>query len=140
MTKPTIYARRALIGITVFLQVVFYPAAALAEELTPPADNLAGTSETAPTPTNTPSTTSTSSQDDTSEKQDATSGIAPTPPPAPAVVPPPTGITQPSGADGKTYVKNPNGTWSNDTYTWDPDQDNILAKTAVVFYMSINKY
>lgn len=117
MTKPTTYAKRALIGITVFLQVVFYPAAALAEEIIPPADNLTGTSETAPA--NTTATTGTSSNDDAIKEQ-ASTVTTPPPPPAPAVVPPPTGITQPSGADSTTYVKNPNGTWSNDTYTWDP--------------------
>jgi hypothetical protein len=30
------------------------------------------------------------------------------------------GPTQPNGADSQTYHENPDGTWSNDYYTWDP--------------------
>lgn len=109
MTKPMVYAKRTLIGLTVFLQIAFYPAIALAE--TDPATGTGSTTLAAPI-------------------------VDPTPPPAPPLAPipevtapntavnppatPVTGPSQPSGPDSSTYHINPDGTWSNSQYTWDP--------------------
>lgn len=110
MTKPMVYAKRTLIGLTVFLQVAFYPAISLAA-IDPAADNSATTQ--------------------------STPIVDPTPPPAPVLAPlpdlaaptspavnppatPTTGPSQPSGSDSSTYHINPDGTWSNAQYTWDP--------------------
>lgn len=101
MTKPTEFIKRTLIGTMVFLQVFFFPLRALAQ--TAPATDADSTTtskqtEQAAAGDKPPGTTSTVNTTATTEKQPGDS----------EQVPP-------------KYTQNADGTWSNGTYTWNPD-------------------
>lgn len=90
MKQASLYFRRSLIGLVVLLQIVFYPAAAMAE------------GEGGETAATDPTTTTQTTETQPTEPVDTR------------------GPDSPPGAGGDTYHQNPDGTWSNDYYTWDP--------------------
>lgn len=145
MSRAQLIFKRTILLVFVLVQATFYPAVAFAET-TPTqqsaADPAGTTSQSTSTPPEStsdtpPSSSNSSTQSQTSPAPASDSSKTPTDSTAPdnssststASTPAnsspskssaTSGPTQPPGPDSKTYTKNPDGTWSNSYYTWDP--------------------
>lgn len=128
--------QRALIALTILVQMTFYPVAALAEDIQGDADPAASTSQTA-------ESTSSSAEEEqpaaSTEEEIQPSGgetqqqatVVPPAAPTPPASPTQTGPTSPTGADSGTYTFNSvTGLWENDLYTWNPKTGQTTPKTA----------
>ena len=105
MTKPTELIKRTFIGIMVCLQVVFYPAAALAEN-EPAPDTSSSEQVSQPDAEPLPPPSSTGSE--TTESGDTASTTT-------------VNTEDTAKATPAPYVQTADGSWSNGTYTWDPE-------------------
>lgn len=116
--------KRALIALTVLVQITFFPAATFADETIDGADPAASSSQTAES-TPPPAEETENQQSNSATTQQTT----PTPPPPPSQ-PTATGPSSPTGADGGTYTYNDaTGLWENDLYTWNPKTGQTSPKT-----------
>jgi len=119
MLKYGALLKRGVIVSTVLIQILFFPALALAEETTtvgtPGTDSTASTETVEPAP----STTATLPTPET----DTATATTPTP-----------GPTSPSGPSASTYIYNPStGLWENDYYTWNPVTKQTAPKTSQAY-------
>ncbi len=110
--KTTI--RTTFCSLVVLVQIASFPSFALAQEVV----------TESPTPTATDSAPTSGSPEPEAQQAPAPVESSSTPPSAPDIQTPQgatnTGPQSPTGADSSTYTQNPDGTWSNDLYTWDP--------------------
>ena len=108
--------RTAFSGLVILVQVMFFPAAAYAQESTDVSSTESETTQSQPV-------------EDTAEPAAPTTG--PSEPTGPTE---PTGVQEPTGADANKYVYNDEtGLWENDQYTWNPVNGKTAPKTAPIY-------
>lgn len=121
--------RNIIVAVIVSLQVGFYPVVAFAVEVEASETT---TQETAADPVDSTQSIESASVEQPPAETLATGATGPqepTGPTEPVGPQEPTGPQQPNGAASSTYHENPDGTWENDLYIWDPVTQQTRPKT-----------